>query len=204
MIEDNRKILSQYLPKNSIDEIHTIQRKYNFQLKITKPRKSKLGDFKVITRHQTRISVNGNLNRYEFLIVLLHEIAHLIIWKKYRRKVNPHGKEWKLAFRELLMQFVNLKSFTTDIENALSKCLNKSVLSTIKCEELARELKKETPALKTIFLRDIPDNSEFKLNVDKTFIKLQKIRTRYRCKEVNSGKIYTIHPLAEVVWYKVI
>ena len=150
------------------------------------------------------ITINGNLNKYEFLIVLLHEIAHLIVWKKYFRRKKPHGIEWKNTFHDLVIYFINLNSFPKNIETAATRCMSKKVLSTIKCEELARILKENTSNSKTIFLQDIPNNCEFILKQGKSFIKLHKIRTRYKCKDLATGRIYTVHPMAEVQWYKVI
>ena len=57
---------------------------------------------------------------------------------------------------------------------------------------------------KIVFVKDIPDNMEFELTQGKKFLKLHRIKTRYKCKDINSGRIYTVHPLAEVVSYKVV
>ncbi len=201
---NKRKILEQYIPVSVIDLILDYQVKYKFHLKITNPRISKLGDFRPVDRRFSRISVNGNLNRYEFLIVLLHEIAHLIVWKERRRRVKPHGKEWQEVFKALVIKFIDLNVFPEKIEKALRSCLKKSIPSTVKCEELALALNASLQKKKTLFIKDIPDNAEFELISGKKFLKLQKIKTRYKCKELRSGRIYTVHPLAEVVVYKVV
>ena len=39
-----------------------------------------------------RISVNGNLNKYSFLITLIHELAHLLTFTQYKNRVDPHGR----------------------------------------------------------------------------------------------------------------
>jgi hypothetical protein len=39
----------------------------------------------IIERDSTEITVNSSLNKYKFLITLIHEISHLVafeIWKK--------------------------------------------------------------------------------------------------------------------------
>ena len=68
-------------------------------VKITKPRKSKLGDFRILINGRGQISVNENLNRYAFLITITHELAHAFVWKRYKTRVMPHGKEWKSTFK---------------------------------------------------------------------------------------------------------
>ena len=106
LVDQKKQILFQYLPELAIDEIVLLQEKYVFHLKISKPRNSKLGDFRPIGKRNSRISVNGNLNKYEFLIVLLHEIAHLLVWKNYGLRTKPHGKEWQFEFKLLLKQYI--------------------------------------------------------------------------------------------------
>jgi SprT protein len=45
-------------------------------------RSSKLGDYRPPQRGLPhRISVNHNLNQHEFLITLIHEMAHLLCWE---------------------------------------------------------------------------------------------------------------------------
>jgi len=47
------------------------------KIRIAKPRKTKLGDFRAgKIPAQTKISVNSDLNQFAFLITLLHEVAH--------------------------------------------------------------------------------------------------------------------------------
>lgn len=203
MTYEKRKILEKYLPENALNEIIHLQEKYNFKLVISRTRKSKLGDFRPVNRQVSIISVNGDLIDSEFLIVLLHEIAHLLTWLKYKRRKKPHGPEWKEEFHNLVKHFIDLGSFHENIAEAILSCMKKKTLSTIKCEKLARALNANNIA-DNVFLRDIPDNTEFLLKQGKRFIKLHRIKTRYKCKEVETGRIYTIHPMAEVQWYKVV
>ena len=71
--------LQHFLPPNTYDAVSAYLHQYHVHLTVAKERKSILGDY----RHRThgknhRISVNGNLNKYAFLITLLHELAHLL------------------------------------------------------------------------------------------------------------------------------
>ena len=57
---------------------------YDFDLKITRPRKSKLGDFRPPKPgKRSSITMNEDLGPYQFLTTFVHELAHLIIWEKY-------------------------------------------------------------------------------------------------------------------------
>src|SRR6266536_4938792 len=99
--------LQQFLPPNTYDAVLQYLQFYKVHLTVARERKSILGDY----RHRThfsnhRISVNGSLNKYSFLITLLHEIAHLLTFEKYGNKVMAHGNEWKTIYGSLLKQFI--------------------------------------------------------------------------------------------------
>ena len=67
--------LQHYLPPGTYEAVLNYLRQYQVHLTITKERKSILGDYRHRTHiHNHRISVNGNLNVYAFLITLLHEL----------------------------------------------------------------------------------------------------------------------------------
>ena len=87
--------LKPYLPPGALPPHQKLTGKALCQIRVSKPRKTKLGDYRRPGRpHQPhRISINGNLNPYAFLITLLHEWAHLEIYQEYKGKVAPHGPE---------------------------------------------------------------------------------------------------------------
>ena len=90
-------------------QINTWLNTYNCQLKIKKPRLTKLGDYRCPQNGKGHIiSINNNLNPYAFLITLTHEIAHMMVWEKHQNKVLPHGSEWKEMFQKLMLNFLPL------------------------------------------------------------------------------------------------
>src|ERR1043165_2520842 len=104
--------LQNYLPPDTYEPVLNYLHFYKVHLTVARERKSILGDY----RHQThdmnhRISVNGNLNKYAFLITLLHELAHLLTFEKFGNRVQSHGKEWKTIFGKLLAQFIEHNVF---------------------------------------------------------------------------------------------
>src|SRR5215204_4864556 len=112
--------LEQYLPPNTLSAVTNYLNFYHVHLTMARERKSILGDY----RHRThgknhRISVNGNLNIYSFLITLLHELAHLLTFEKFGNKVQSHGKEWKAIFGLLLDRFIKQDVFPPDIKHVL-------------------------------------------------------------------------------------
>ena len=89
-----KKILS-YIPTKAYSKVNNWLEKYNCEVTISYPRKSKLGDYKSpYNNNKHSISINKDLNKYAFLITLTHEIAHMMIWEKYKNNVNLMEK-WK-------------------------------------------------------------------------------------------------------------
>ena len=98
--------LRQWIPEKATQLSLDYLNHYNVHLTITRERKSVLGDYRHATRSSNhRISVNGNLNSYSFLITLIHELAHLVTFMEWGNGVNSHGKEWKAVYRKMLEEF---------------------------------------------------------------------------------------------------
>src|SRR5689334_11996196 len=100
--ETSIRKLQDFLPPDTYEPVLSFLEHYHVHLTVAQERKSILGDY----RHKTpgsnhRISVNGNLNKFTFLITLLHELAHLLTFERYGNKVSAHGKEWKHVFGHL-------------------------------------------------------------------------------------------------------
>ena len=93
---------------------------YDFDLKITCHRKSKLGDFRPPKPgKRSSITMNGNLGPYQFLTTFVHELAHLITWEEYGRRAAPHGKEWKQCFGQLLISLAEAHPWPEAYKKAL-------------------------------------------------------------------------------------
>ena len=91
--EHPMQALSSFLPEGSFEEVVAYIKQYRVHLTITRKRKSVLGDYRhAFAGKNHRITVNGDLNPYEFLITLLHELAHLLTFEQYRHRVEAHGK----------------------------------------------------------------------------------------------------------------
>lgn len=192
--------LTSFLPPGTYQAVEEYLRFYKIHLTITQYRKSILGDY----RHRThlsnhRISVNGNLNKYAFLITLLHEIAHLLTFEKHGGRVMAHGAEWKIIYGSLLKQFVENKIFPPDIEKELLYSLKNPAASSCAEDDLIRVLRKyDTNINGYRLIEEVPLNSLFKLDDGKVFKKGEKQRKRYKCEEVRTGKVYLFSPVYEV------
>ena len=76
--------LQRFIPAASVPQTLQLLHQYKVHLTITRNRKSVLGDYRHADGQQAhRISVNGDLNKYAFLITLLHELAHLVTFENH-------------------------------------------------------------------------------------------------------------------------
>jgi hypothetical protein len=175
-------------------------------LTVSKKRKSVLGDYRhagLGSNH--KISVNGNLNKYEFLITLLHELAHLLTFEQYRYKAEAHGKEWKSNYSKLLIDFVQRKIFPADVELALQKSIINPAATANGETELLLVLRKYNDNQREgyVSIEQLPANAFFTTENGRLFQKGAKRRKRYECVEIKTGLKYTFSPVSEVKFVSV-
>ncbi len=131
--------------------------------------------------------------------ILLHELAHMLTYIQYKRGIQPHGKEWKAIFAGLLSKYMGRGIFPDNVEEALTQSLSSIKASTCSDPNLYRALKKHDRRQKFIRLvEDIPLNEHFQTLDGRTFQKIEKLRTRFRCREVKTGHLYLFPAIAEV------
>ena len=192
--------LKQYIPEDSFDGVMYYLQHYKVQLTVTRARQSILGDYRHAHAGKNhRISVNGNLNKYSFLITLLHELAHLFTYERFGHRVQAHGKEWKDAFGKILAQFLEQKVFPEDIAATLTRSLQNPAASSCADEKLLRVLKKYDPVKEGFFLLEqLPEATLFEIKGNRIFRKGGKIRKRIKCLELATNKWYLFSPVYEV------
>jgi hypothetical protein len=192
--------LKEYIPEESFDGVMHYLQHYKVQLTVTRQRQSILGDYRHAHAGKNhRISVNGNLNKYSFLITLLHELAHLFTYERYGHRVQAHGNEWKAAFGKILAQFLEQNIFPPDIAATLNRSLQNPAASSCADEQLLRVLKNYDPAKEGHFLLEqLPEGSLFEIKGNRIFRKEEKVRKRFKCQELSNGKWYLFSPVYEV------
>jgi SprT protein len=193
--------LAKFLPDGSFEYVIDYLNHYKVHLTITKERRSVLGDYRHAGRDGNhRISINGNLNKYEFLITLLHELAHLLVFEQYRNRVESHGAEWKTCYSSLLVDFVKHQIFPPDITHALRKSIINPSATANGETDLLLVLRKYDAHKKEgwIPVNDVPEGALFQMEGGKLFRKGSKRRKRFECTEVQTGLRYTLSPITEV------
>ncbi|HTE31554.1 MAG TPA: SprT-like domain-containing protein [Chryseolinea sp.] len=192
--------LQDYLPPGTYEPVLNYLREHHVHLTVARERKSILGDYRHRTHHTNhRISVNGNLNTYSFLITLLHELAHLLTFEQFGNKVLAHGKEWKLVYSKMLAQFLQHKIFPADIEAELMISLRNPAASTCAEDSLLKVLRRyDTTPNGHRLVEELPPGALFRTSDGRVFQRNEKLRKRYKCVEVNTGKVYLFSPVYEV------
>jgi len=197
---DKIKVLANYLPPDSAPTIARWIDHFQCDFKISRARNTKYGDYRPPHAGQGhRISINYDLNPYAFLVTTVHEFAHLLTWNEHQRKAKPHGAEWKANFKRMMRPFFEREIFPADIRQAIVRYLENPAASSCTDHQLFKALKKydQTPE-HLVLLESLPLGSVFKLKDGRVFRKDAKIRKRFRCTELASGRLYLFNPLAEV------
>ena len=192
--------LQHYLPADAAAPALALIQRYKVHLTITRERKTVLGDYRHAHNNAAhRISVNGNLNAYAFLITLVHELAHLVAFLEYGHRIQAHGREWKQVYKMLLLQFLEMNIFPPDILASLQSSLNNLPASSCADEGLMRVLRRyDKKEDGTLLVEELPEDALFVLDDGKVFKKGKRLRKRFQCTEVKTGKLYLFSPVYEV------
>ncbi len=188
----------QFLPKNAKRQVNELLIVRDVDIKLSKKRTTKHGDFIKKPNGTFQITINKTSNSYRFLITLLHELAHYDVYRKYVHYVKPHGEEWKFAFKNILLPFLNTKIFPEPLCRLLANHMINPKASTDRDFHLVMALRKydEKNFKKVVF--ELNSGQIFQIGNGRKFKKLAKRRKNYECEDLNSGKIYLFSPQIEV------
>jgi len=192
--------LAKYLPEGALPIIASWLQVAPIQIKVTKPRQSKLGDYAPPSSSDPvhRISVNGDLNPYAFLVTLVHEFAHFTSYQRATWSIKPHGREWQYEYHRLMQPFLDREIFPADVRIALSTHLEKPPASSCNDRILMRVLRAYDSGVRKTYVEELPFRAIFALG-KKTFQKGRKLRKRYSCLCLNDKREYYVDALAEVI-----
>ncbi len=192
--------LNDFLPPGAYAMVEPYLTHYKVHLTITRSRSSVLGDYRNAHAGKAhRISINGNLNPYAFLVTLLHELAHLITFIRFGHRVEAHGKEWKQQFSELLKDFVTASFFPLDIKHQLEKSLKNPAASSCADVDLMRTLRKYDPVKEGhCLVEELAIGMKFAIKGNRVFECGERVRKRIKATEIATGKVYLFSPVYEV------
>lgn len=192
------EILEKYLPSHSVAPVFKIIEDNRVHLKIVNERVTRHGDYRRLPEGVHQITVNANLNKFRFLITLIHEIAHLVAFEKFGRDIKPHGQEWKFTFQQLMLPFIRPEIFPDQLLPLIAKHFKNPKASSDTDAQLSVAIKKYDAENDKNYVFELPQGGLFKIYNGRIFKKGQKLRKRYECREVSSGKVYLFQPNAQV------
>ena len=194
-----KDILAKYLPEHALDPVFELIRTFGVHLKIVNERVTRHGDYRRDAGGYHQITVNSSLNKYRFMITLIHEIAHLAAFEKYGHNIKPHGDEWKLTFQRLMVPFIRPEIFPPSLLPLLARHFRNPKASSDTDATLSIALKQfDERSSEKNYIFEIPYGSNFRIYNGKIFQKGAQRVKRFECVEVGTGKVYLFNPNAEV------
>lgn len=190
--------LAKYIPEHAVKPVFDLIVANQVHLKIVNERQTRHGDYRRGHTGKHEITVNASLNKYRFLITLIHEIAHLVAFEKFGRNIKPHGNEWKLTFQRLMIPFIRPEIFPNHILPLLARHFKNPSASSDTDTTLSLALKQYDKENDKNYVFEIPYGSVFRIKNGKIFRKIAVRTKRFECLEISSGKLYLFNPNAEV------
>ena len=191
--------LLKYLPEHAVAPCFELIKVNQVHLKIVNERVTRHGDYRKGISGKHEITVNANLNKYRFLITLIHEISHLVAFEKFGRNIKPHGAEWKYSFQKLMLPFIRPEIFPNSVLPLVAQHFRNPTASSDTDARLAFALKQFDERKAVIyFIHEVPSGSNFRIKNGKIFQKRGLRVKRYECLEIKTGKLYLFNANAEV------
>jgi hypothetical protein len=190
--------LSRYIPEHAVKPVFELIVANQVHLKIVNERQTRHGDYRKGLSGKHEITVNSNLNKYKFLITLIHEISHLVAFEKFGRNIKPHGNEWKYSFQRLMIPYIRPEIFPNHLLPLLARHFKNPTASSDTDATLALALKQFDQQNDKNYVFEIPYGSVFRIQNGKIFKKIAIRTKRFECLEISSGKTYLFNPNAEV------
>jgi hypothetical protein len=191
--------LSKYIPEHAVKPVFELIVANQVHLKIVNERVTRHGDYRKGLSGKHEITVNASLNKYKFLITLVHEISHLVAFEKFGRNIKPHGNEWKYSFQRLMIPFIRPEIFPHSVLPLVANHFRNPTASSDTDARLAFALKQFDERKSDIhFMHEVPNGSLFRIKNGRIFQKKGLRVKRYECLEMNSGRLFLFNANAEV------
>lgn len=187
--------LEKYLPQNTLSYLRKWFSDYSIHIKVTKNRNSKLGDYRKLRDNSHEITINSTLAPQLFFFVLTHELAHLIAFEKFGRRIAPHGNEWKLTFREMLLESVDV--YDEDLKAIIIKFSQSPKANFMASPDLVKYFHIENQDDDEVYIEKLYKGENFIYRSEKYLLE-GLIKKNYLCVNLVTGRKYSFKPLARV------
>ncbi|WBV59323.1 SprT-like domain-containing protein [Chryseobacterium camelliae] len=168
---------------------------YYIHIKITRERSSKLGDYRKLPDNSHEITINSTLSPQLFFFVLTHELAHLIAFEKFGRRISPHGNEWKTTFREMLLE--SLGVYEEELKPIITKFSRSPKANFMASPDLVKFFHAGNTEDNVCYIEEI-EKGDFFVYQNQKYLQEGLIKKNYLCKNLVTGRKYSFKPLARV------
>lgn len=189
------KNLEKYLPENTLPHLKEWFGDHSIHIRITRGRKSKLGDYRKMPDKSHEITINSTLQPQLFFFVLTHELAHLIAFEKFGRTISPHGAEWKNTFRIMLLESISV--YSDDLKPIILKFSKSPKANFMASPDLVRYFEIENYEDESSYIEDLNIGDRF-IYRKQNYIIEELRKKNYLCSNLSNGKKYIFKPLARV------
>ncbi len=189
------EVLNAHLPMGTLPQIQQWAKGYPLRIKITRERKTKLGDYRKAPNGLHHITVNGNLQPELFFFVLTHELAHLLAFEKYSRQIAPHGAEWKITFGRMILE--SLELYPLELQRLLIPFSRAPRANFMASPTLVKYFDVSNPSDPKTYVENLQTKDQFQFKGE-TYLMMEKLKKNYLCKQIGTGRIYRFSALAKV------
>ena len=188
--------LQNYLPENTLPYLKNWFSNHYIHIKITKNREFKLGDYRKLRDNSHEISLNSTLPPQLFFFVLTHELAHLLAFEKYGRKIAPHGAEWKHTFRNMLLESIEV--YEENLKPIIINFSRSPKANFMASPDLVKYFEIRNQDDGSEYIHELKNGDQFIYRNEK-YVLQSLIKKNYLCIHLASGRKYSFKPLARVI-----
>jgi SprT protein len=162
-------------------------------------RKSKHGDhWPHAFGSLSKITISICGNAWQQFITTVHELAHNEVTLRWpKKRLEPHGQEWQLAFQRLLVEALERQLFPAELRGIISEYASNPKSSSSRDIQLQQALRPYDTADQRPMVSELAAGSWFSFDGKLILQKGEKIRTQYRCLS-RDGQSYRVNPAARV------
>lgn len=184
-----------YLPENCVPHLKNWFGNHRLHIKITRNRNSKLGDYRPEKDGSHRITINGSLRPELFFFVFTHELAHMIAFEKFGRRIAPHGQEWKITYRTMLLE--SLEVYSAKLQGAIVEFSKSPKGNFMATPELVKLFEHKAPSENENYLGELEIGQHFEFQHHRYRIEAKR-RKNYLCTKLADGRKFIVSPMAKV------
>jgi len=127
--------------------------------------------------------------------VLTHELAHLIAFEKFGRRISPHGNEWKATFREMLLESIEV--YEDELKPIVTKFSRSPKANFMASPDLVKFFHAGNTEDNVCYIEEI-EKGDFFVYQNQKYLQEGLIKKNYLCKNLVTGRKYSFKPLARV------